>query len=180
MMLSTLIIFARNSVRLLLVCGLIMSTFLAGCTSVNSAWNSLVNPMPKPVTVPWQSLVISASLDANLNSPVTVDVLFIGTAELQKNFQEFNANKWFAGRENALSSFPYGLKLISLELVPGQTLKISKTELSKLSALEVVVFANYATPGDHKKILDLDKFGYVINLESRSFKVSAVPGSTQL
>jgi type VI secretion system protein len=178
-MLAFFTIFSRCMSRYFAAFGLICTFWLVGCSSVGSAWSSLVTPTPRPITPVWQSLVISASPDANLNSPVAVDILFISTAELQKNFQDLTAVKWFAGRENAMRTFPDGLKLISLELVPGQTIHIGKVELSRLSALQAVVFANYSTPGDHKSVMAMDETGYVIKLESRAFKASAVSGQSK-
>lgn len=163
--------------RWLAVCMAVMLATLAGCASVSSAFDALITPTQRPITPVWQNLVISASPDANLNSPIAVDILFISTPDLLKNFQDLNAIKWFTGRENAMRSFPEGLRLISLELVPGQTITVTKTDLAKISALQAFVFANYATAGDHKQTLAMDESGYVIKLEGRAFKVNAVSGN---
>lgn len=169
-----------HALRRWAVLGMVIVTLaVSGCASVSSAFTSLITPSQRPIAPVWQSLVFSAAGDANLNSPIAVDILFIATPDLQKNFQDLNAAKWFAGRENALRSFPEGLRLISLELVPGQNITIPKAELAKISALQAFVFANYSTPGDHKQALALDEPGYVIKLEARAFKVNAVSGNTK-
>jgi hypothetical protein len=44
----------------------------------------------------------------------------------------------------------------------------------------VFVFANYATPGDHKSWIPLDESGYVITLENQAFKLASVVSSSKL
>ena len=78
-----------------------------------------------------------------------------------------------------MRTFSETLKVISLELVPGQTVMLNKSDYSKLMSTGVFVYANYATPGEHKSAIPLDDAGYVITLENRTFKVASVLTSSK-
>ena len=135
--------------------------------------------VPKSFSPKWPGLVLSAATDVNVNSAVAVDIVFAGTVEVQTILQNLNAGKWFSSREGTMRTFSETLKVISLELVPGQTIMLNKSDYSKLMSTGVFVFANYATPGEHKSWIPLDDVGYVITLENRTFKVASVLTSSK-
>jgi type VI secretion system protein len=155
---------------------------LMGISACSILAPSKVDPglaVPKSFSPKWPGLVLSAAADVNVNSAVAVDIVFAGTVEVQTILQNLSAGKWFSSREGTMRTFSETLKVISLELVPGQTIMLNKSDYSKLMSTGVFVFANYATPGDHKSWIPLDDAGYVITLENRTFKVSSVLTSSK-
>jgi type VI secretion system protein len=152
---------------------------ISACSMLASSKGDQALSVTKSFSPKWPGLVLSASADVNVNSAVAVDIVFAGTVEVQTILQNLNAGKWFSSREGTMRTFPESLKVISLELVPGQTVMLNKGDYSKMMSTGVFVFANYATPGEHKSWIPLDDAGYVITLENRTFKVSSVQTSSK-
>jgi type VI secretion system protein len=163
--------------KALLIWGALMG--ISACSILASPKGDPGLSVTKAFQPQWPGLVLSASADANVNSAVAVDIVFAGTVEVQTILQNFNAGKWFASREGTMRTFSETLKVISLELVPGQTVMLNKSDYSKMMSTGVFVFANYATPGEHKSWIPLDEAGYVITLENQTFKVSSVRTSSK-
>lgn len=132
---------------------------------------SLVGLGPaKPASPDWNSLVVTAAQDANLNSPVALDIVFVKDAALVEVLATTPSSKWFDMKADTLRSFPGGLSLISLELVPGQSVKYNAQSLQSHKALAVFVFAGYPTPGEHRERLLLTAHDYLLQLFDRDFK----------
>lgn len=152
---------------------------MSACSILSASKGEPTISMVKSFPPKWPGLVLSATSDANVNSAVAIDIVFAGTAEVQTILQNVNASKWFSSREGTMRTFSESLKVISLELVPGQTVMLNKKDYSKLTSTGVFIFANYLTAGDHKSVIPLDEAGYVINLEHQTFKVSSVGTSSK-
>jgi len=152
---------------------------VSACSILSSSKSDPNSVAAKTVSPKWPGLVLTASHDANLNSAVAVDIVFAGTVDVQTILQNLNAGKWFVSREGTMRTFSESLKVISLELVPGQTVMLNKGDYSKWMSTGVFVFANYATPGDHKSWIPLDESGYVITLENQTFKLASVLTSSK-
>ena len=150
---------------------MILFVNLSACSMFGSSKSVMTDQLPKSQSPNWSGLVLLASTDANLNTAIAVDIVFAGSVELQSTLQDFNATKWFTARDSLMRSFPTSLNVVSLELVPGQTVMLGKNDYSKLMSFNVFVFANYATAGEHKSGLPLDQSAYVIKLDSKGFKV---------
>jgi type VI secretion system protein len=157
----------------LALCVLFFILAFAGCSSVD-LMPSFMSTKPQPVTPSWKNLVITASTDVNVNSPVAIDILFVKNMDLLRNLANLNSTSWFASRENSIKSFPEALQVISYELVPGQNITVTAKQLSQFSAFQALTFVNYSTPGDHKGILSMDQPGYLIKLESRDVIINPV------
>lgn len=147
---------------------------MAGCSMLPSTKADSSLTGPKSLSPKWPGLVLSAANDVNANSAVAIDIVFAGTLEVQAIVQNMSAGKWFSTREGTIRTFSESLKVISLELVPGQTVMLNKNDYAKLMSTGVFVFANYSTPGEHKSWLPLDESGHVITLENQTFKVASV------
>ncbi len=147
---------------------------ISACSIMSASKSEPAISVAKSFPPKWPGLVLSAANDVNGNSAVAVDIVFAGTAEVQTILQNSNASKWFSSREGTMRTFSESLKVISLELVPGQTAMLNKKDYSKFMSTGVFIFANYSTAGDHKSVIPLDDAGYVINLENQTFKVSSV------
>jgi type VI secretion system protein len=163
--------------KALVIWGALMG--ISACSILASPKGDPGLSVTKAFSPKWPGLVLSAAADANVNSAVAVDIVFAGTVEVQTILQNLNAGKWFSSREGTMRTFSETLKVISLELVPGQTVMLNKSDYSKLMSTGVFVYANYATPGEHKSSIPLDDAGYVITLENRTFKVASVLTSSK-
>ncbi len=160
----------------------VLLVVLAGCmVSACSLWGSSKNDQAVKAQAPnWSALVLQASADANSNTALELDIVFAATPELQAMVQDLTAAKWFTARDSMVRTFSNGLNVISLELVPGQTVNLGKTDYSKFNAMGVFVFANYSSPGDHKSALPLTQASQIIKLDAKGFKVLTVPANSKL
>ena len=89
------------------------------------------------------------------------------------------AGKWFTVRDSMLRNLSTQLHVISLELVPGQTMKLGRGDYSQLNAIGVLVFANYSNPGDHKTALPLTQNSQLVLLDAKGFRVLTVPANSK-
>lgn len=108
----------------------------------------------------WQSQVqlnavtIDTAPDANDNAPVAVDIVAIADASLVPTIQALSAAQWFNARSQLLRDAPGGLRVWSLELVPGSRFVAEDNPLRGAPAEALVLFARYRSEGDHRLRLD--------------------------
>lgn len=155
----------------------VVASMLSGCSAINGVvaeTRSLIGLEPKPVSPDWNSLAISAADDANANSAVAVDLVFVKDKAVLDTLATMPASKWFASRRELQRSFPDALTVFPYELVPTQAVRLDGKRLGKERAWAVFVFANYASPGEHRARLLLDNAGYSIHLGAQSFTVSEI------
>lgn len=147
---------------------------LGGCAVLGDLAQSLSTTRQRAVAPDWGQLVLAATADANGRSPVAVDILFIRDPALVEVLASTPAAKWFATRIDLERTFPSGLSVLSHEVVPRQSLRIERKTLAAQTAMAVLVFAGYPTPGDHRARLRLDVDGYLIELGARGFQAQAL------
>ncbi len=160
------------------VCPLALCLVLAGCSTVSKLTDSILSAgaslvgagKPRPVAAPWNSVTVVAASDANLNSPVALDLVFIRDPALVTTLSATSAAKWFATRSDTLSSFPEGLAVVSLELVPGQTVRLTDPAQIHQPALAILAFGGYPPPGEHRERLLPQTEGYLLQLGPKGFK----------
>lgn len=170
--------FARRRL-LVLGLGVAGSAGLSGCASIKAVTgkigsfaSGLFGDKPKPPE--WRNVVISATQDANQNSPVALDIVFVKDAALSEALLSSPASKWFSTRRDLRRSFPDALTAISLEVVPGQSIMLDASHLQGHVAYTALAFANYAGAGDHRERLSLTAAGYMIELGARGFRAAEV------
>ncbi|WP_296948007.1 hypothetical protein [uncultured Massilia sp.] len=156
---------------------------LAGCKTVSGAVDgarSMVGLGPKPATPDWKSLVLRADEDANANSAVALDIVFVRDVAALDALAAMPAAKWFASRADLKRSFPDALTVLSFELVPGQTVRVPGTAWQDASGWGVLAFAGYASPGEHRARLLLETPGYLIQLRAQGFDATDLkPGAAR-
>ncbi len=168
---------APTSRRRLLMLG--VACALSGC-GVVAGTRSLLGLDPKPVTPDWKSLALRADDDANANSAVAVDVVLVKDLAVLDALQAMPATKWFATRGDLQRSFPEGLTVYRYELVPGRTIKLNSKLWNEPKAWAALVYAGYASPGEHRARLLLNTSGYVVQLGAQGFSASELKaGSAQ-
>lgn len=147
---------------------------LAGCGSMLASLGGLVG-IAVARAPGWQSLVVSADKGANRDTPTAVDIVFVRDKALVEPMAAMPASRWFATRSDLLRTSPQGLSVISLEVVPAQSLRVPSSAWTDSKGLTCLVFADYPTPGEHRERLLLDHPGYVVQLGATGFKAAEAP-----
>jgi type VI secretion system protein len=168
-----------SALALLLLAG------LGGCAGVGqvakaigSATANTFGGPPVPQWLSWEGLLLQASPDANQSTAVAVDVLFVRDAELLQTLQALPAAKWFATREELQRTWPDGLRVHSVELVPGQSLRLNEALLGSPRVSGVLIFADYLAPGEHRARLPEDFTGATVLLGPRGFTLAPLRTNT--
>lgn len=130
--------------------------------------------LPSGDKVKWDNLTLSASADANNDSPVAVDVVFVTDKAMLARIAELPAAKWFAARADLASTFPEAIRYQSWELVPGQHLVVPGDKLRGPRVAGVFVFADYPGPSAHRVRVERFKGRLVVQLGDNAFSVSSV------
>lgn len=151
---------------------------LAGCTALGKLTDSIKSAgadlmglgKPHPTAPPWKSVTIAAAADANQNSPVALDLVFVRDPALVESLSATPAAKWFATRDDTLRTFPDGVGVVSVEVVPGQTLRLTDPAQIHQHALAILAFASYPPPGDHRERLQPTSDAYLLQLGPKGFK----------
>lgn len=123
------------------------------CCCVLSGCSAVMKPVRSASHTTGEiSLNIKIDSEVNDNSPIAVDVVLVSDKSTLKELSALTAQAWFEKRKTLLRMQPSEIHLSSWEWVPGQevaTLKIPHTGISD----GVLLFANYASTGDHSSIL---------------------------
>jgi len=144
------------------IAALLLLSQLAACGSL----------FPKGTRVNWSELTLSASPDANQNSPVAVDVVMVLDDTMLARITELTAAKWFGARADLQKTFPQSLSYLSWELVPGQTIRVPSSAFGSQRVAAVLVFANYTTPGANRVRVEDLKGAVIARFDIQSFDVS--------
>lgn len=99
---------------------------------------------------------VTISPQLNNNAPVPVEIVYLYDKALLESVLQKSAQDWFANREQFIKDNSPGKKFDSWkwEWVPGQTFA-EPFELSyRIGARGAVLFAGYASPGNHRQSLD--------------------------
>lgn len=112
--------------------------------------------------------------DANFNTPVAVDLVFVQDEDLLNRLMQddMTAAKWFAARDDIKRDYLPGKGLVvhSWEWTPGQN--VPPMELSLVpGAKGGMVFASYASPGKHRNKVHPHK-NFEIHLGKEGFWVN--------
>jgi type VI secretion system protein len=144
---------------------------LAACSSIANVAKMVI---PSGNRLDWTGLTVIAAPGANLNTPVALDIVQVRDESTLALVSGLPAAKWFASRADVLKTFPEGLKVESLEVAPGMTIKLGAADFAPSRQIGVFVFADYLTPGEHRVRADQLKGDILVRLDSRSFSVTAL------
>ncbi|MDO9360749.1 MAG: hypothetical protein Q7T70_17385 [Polaromonas sp.] len=129
--------------------------------------------MAKGNRLDWKGMTVIAADGANLNTPVALDVVMLRDDATLGMVSALSASKWFSSRVDLSKTFPEGLSYQSMEIVPGQTLKLPASTFGASRLVGVILFADYLTPGEHRVRVDQMQGDILVQLGARSFSVSA-------
>jgi type VI secretion system protein len=96
---------------------------------------------------------MSAAPEANMDSPVAVDLVFALDADALTGVANLSAGQWFKDKGQLLLAYPTGLKVRSFELVPRRSVAYDLTTADE-QGVGALIFANYPTPGTHRARVD--------------------------
>lgn len=128
---------------------------------------------PKGIKLSWDSVTIAAANDANLNSPVALDVVVLKDDASLNMLAGLPAAKWFATRGEMEKTFPQAINYKSFEVAPGQTLRIAASDFGTARVAGVLMYADYLTPGEHRVRVDQLQGTVLVQLGARDFTVTA-------
>lgn len=95
---------------------------------------------------------VAIASDANDDSPVAVDLIFVYDQKVLDDLVKMRASEWFARRDQYLSDHPRQVSRTGWEWVPGQP--IAPFTLPYQAGLrKIVLFADYHTEGEHRALL---------------------------
>jgi type VI secretion system protein len=154
------VLFRRMCTVVLLLC---MACMFSACAT------SLFGQGEK---VKWQRVTLSASDDANNNSPIAIDIVLVSDANVLSQLETLPASKWFASRADLVNTYPTGVRYRSWELVPGQQMEVGVKTLEGPKVLGAFVFANYPGAGAHRIRINALRGHLVARLETTTFSVS--------
>ena len=113
---------------------------LAGCSVVPS-W------LGGGKSISRMSIVSEA--DANLDGATAVDLVMSTSDDASAALLKLSARDWFLRRTQLLRDYPDDIKVASWELAPGQAVQLAEVD-SPGGLKDAIVFASFATPGDHR------------------------------
>lgn len=149
--------------------GLLLAS-LSACGTISSAASFF---MAKGNRLDWKGMTVIAADGANLNTPIALDVVMLRDDATLGMVSALSASKWFSSRVDLSKTFPEGLSYQSMEIVPGQTLKLPASTFGASRLVGVILFADYLTPGEHRVRVDQMQGDILVQLGARSFSVSA-------
>lgn len=140
-----------------------LALLLAGCAGFGG---------PKPVTPAWQRLVVAAAPDANADSALAVDLVLVKDKAVLATLSAMTASRYFATKAELLRAYPDALRLLAVEITPGQLIRIERKQYEAERAWAALAFANYATPGAHRIRVPLESKACLLQLNAQGFVVS--------
>lgn len=119
-----------------------------------------------------REVTIEVDRNTNGNSPVSVDFVASSDATLSQSLKSLSANQWFDQRDQLRRDNPDRLRIWSLEVVPEQFSVFQDIPFRGMRANDVIVYANYSTPGAHRLLITTEKTIW-LKLEARDMKIIA-------
>ncbi len=119
-------------------------------------------------------VTVNIAENANQNSPIALDLLFVYDEELLEKLLKMSAKEWFEKREQIRRDYPEGegLDYWGWEWVPGQKIPVQEMPL-KAESEAAMIFANYLSPGSHRARVDPFK-DMRIRLSEKEFLVESL------
>lgn len=123
----------------------LVSTLLtaSGCSSIKNFVT------PAGVKLDWESVTLSVAAGANRDYPLAIDVVLISDESLAQKIIGMPAREWFSARDSLRKAFPEALSVNSVELAPGESIKLADQRWSGRRVAAALVFADYLVAGPH-------------------------------
>lgn len=94
---------------------------------------------------------VNISEQANSNSPVAVDILYVYDKALMTKLLGMPSREWFEGKDQIVKDHAQGgyLDYWNSEWIPGQKIPVIKLPI-RAAAEGGIIYAGYHTPGAHR------------------------------
>jgi type VI secretion system protein len=116
-------------------------------------------------------VTIDADSNANMGSPVVVDIVSAYDGQLVRALESRAASDWFASKKKYIDQFEGKIFVMSSEIAPGNHVQLEYTTETDEKPIATFIFAGYDSPGEHR--VKLEKFKpLIIKLQEREFVVS--------
>jgi type VI secretion system protein len=96
---------------------------------------------------------VAVAPDANENSAIAVDLLVVYDGKLVDQLLKMRAADWFVQKAQFVRDHPKQLMVHGWEWVPSQSVGDLVVPYDS-GAKKIVLFADYATDGDHRAVVD--------------------------
>lgn len=124
-----------------------------------------------PPTIVTEQVTIRIGADLNDDRPIPVDLVYVADKDLADQLTKLSAHGWFSAKSQYLLDFPKSLAVHHWEPVPHGRRIIDKIEGDLTDSIAAFLFADYATPGNHRARLDLLPMP-VVTLKAADFTVA--------
>lgn len=152
--------------HLILAAWLVLS--LAGCGVVESLYGDGV------LFGAARRIEFRIAPDLNDNYPVAVELIVVYTKALEKELGALTAQEWFERRAQFLRDFSKEeMQAFRWEWVPGQAVAPQEFDYNR-GARSAILFASYATPGDHRVRVEAPNHALRVTLGEADFEVEVL------
>lgn len=114
---------------------------------------------------------VESKPDANLGSPIAVDIVSVYDDQIVNEFESIPASEWFISKNEYEEKLKDNIYIFDREFIPGEQVQVEYTTGVKKEPVTNLLFANYSTPGEHRVRVDEFKMLRII-LEEADFSVS--------
>lgn len=116
-----------------------------------------------------ERIQLTAAPDANLDSPVAVDLVFVLEGDALQGVSNLASGQWFKDKSQLTLAYPTSLRAHSFELVPHRSVTYDVEDEDE-DAVAAFIFANYSSPGTHRARVDRLE-NVVVRLGRNSFTI---------
>ena len=118
-----------------------------------------------------QQVTIDADSNANMGSPIVVDIVSAYDDQLVKVLESIPASEWFSSKNKYIDQFKGKIFVISRDIAPGNQIQLKYTTETEEKPIATFIFASYDSPGEHR--LKVEKFKpLIIKLQESAYVVS--------
>ena len=108
-----------------------------------------------------QIVLLNSDPNNNGGRPIAVDLIFVTDKKVMQTIAKLKAREYFALREQLRRDFTKGYEIHSWELTPGQ-FDGPKSTSAPCNLVGTLVFADYASEGDHRISIGKVRSGTVV------------------
>jgi hypothetical protein len=116
-------------------------------------------------------VTIDADGNANMGSPVTVDIVSAYDGQLAKALESSTASDWFSPKNKYIDQYKGKIFVISREIAAGNQIQLEYTTETEEKPVATFILASYHSAGEHRVTVGEFKT-LVIKLREREFVVS--------
>ena len=127
---------------------------------------------PEPKQAKQLAVMIQAVDNANLNTPVAVDIVYTLNDDLAQKLGSMSAREYYRERDQIIRDYVNEVMIHSWELPPGHSIKEEVNNLHP-DTKKAFLFADYDIPGTHRAHLPLFQ-GLMVLLGKTDFKVQPI------